>query len=158
MAVMAQHEDPDPRLTVREYVELGRIPHYHDVSRCQHERVIDHTLAETGLTDLSHQLMGSLSGGERQRASLARLFAQAPELILLDEPTNHLAVLHDLTLIDEFADRVLVLQSGRQAICDRPGKVLTSAQLLPVFGLHCYTVSHPETQQPVRLFDIPRCA
>ncbi|MBM1219109.1 ATP-binding cassette domain-containing protein [Ponticoccus sp. SC2-23] len=32
------------------------------------------------------------SGGERRRAALARLMAQAPDLMLLDEPTNHLDI------------------------------------------------------------------
>src|SRR5690606_35152817 len=36
--------------------------------------------------------VSTASGGERRRAALARLMAQAPELMLLDEPTNHLDI------------------------------------------------------------------
>ena len=36
--------------------------------------------------------VATASGGERRRAALARLMAQAPDLMLLDEPTNHLDI------------------------------------------------------------------
>ena len=36
--------------------------------------------------------VSTASGGERRRAALARLMAQAPDLMLLDEPTNHLDI------------------------------------------------------------------
>jgi ATP-binding cassette subfamily F protein uup len=36
--------------------------------------------------------VSTASGGERRRAALARLLAEAPELMLLDEPTNHLDI------------------------------------------------------------------
>ena len=48
------------------------------------------------------------SGGEKRRAALARLMADAPDLMLLDEPTNHL----DIEAIGWLEDE---LQQSRQA-------------------------------------------
>lgn len=38
------------------------------------------------------RLVETASGGERRRAALAKLMAEAPDLMLLDEPTNHLDI------------------------------------------------------------------
>ena len=45
--------------------------------------------------------VGTASGGERRRAALAKLMAEAPELMLLDEPTNHLDIEATLWLEEE---------------------------------------------------------
>lgn len=102
------------------------------MSRREHDIIVTRAINDTGLQRLRKRPLSALSGGERQRAALARVLAQAPKLLLLDEPTNHLdphgrvellslvksraitvvAVLHDLSLIDAFADRVLLLSQG----------------------------------------------
>ena len=48
--------------------------------------------------------VASASGGERRRAALAKLLAEAPELMLLDEPTNHLDIEATLWLEKELAE------------------------------------------------------
>ncbi|MGR3343284.1 MAG: ABC-F family ATP-binding cassette domain-containing protein, partial [Paracoccaceae bacterium] len=48
--------------------------------------------AATGLKFDLEMPVATASGGERRRAALARLMAQAPQLMLLDEPTNHLDI------------------------------------------------------------------
>lgn len=49
-------------------------------------------MAAEGLKFDPDRPVATASGGERRRAALARLLAQAPDLMLLDEPTNHLDI------------------------------------------------------------------
>ncbi|KAF0677522.1 ABC-F family ATP-binding cassette domain-containing protein [Profundibacterium mesophilum] len=49
-------------------------------------------MAAEGLKFDPDRPVATASGGERRRAALAKLLAEAPELMLLDEPTNHLDI------------------------------------------------------------------
>ena len=163
VAVVLQADQPDPRFTVRDYAGLGRLPH----AGCRaavNEAVVEAALETCGMRAFADRRLGSLSGGERQRVIVARALAQQPHLLLVDEPTNHLdlrarsavlrllrdlnitviAVLHDLALVSDFADRVLMLQGGRQVACASPSEAFRPDRVRTVFDLACFTATGPD--------------
>ncbi|MGI9437647.1 MAG: phosphonate ABC transporter ATP-binding protein, partial [Geminicoccaceae bacterium] len=53
-------------------------------------RLAMEAISEVGLLDKVQQRVDSLSGGQRQRVAIARVLAQAPEIIFADEPVSNL--------------------------------------------------------------------
>lgn len=173
IAVVAQNDYVDPRLTVREYVSLGRVPHAACCRQSDHLAAVDSALNDVKLLAKCERKMGSLSGGEQQRANIARAFAQQPQLLLLDEPTNHLdplarlellalikrkgiaciAVLHDLELVAPFADQVILMANQRMVTCGSAVEILSNQYITPVFGLNVLTFQHPHFNNAVHHFE-----
>ncbi|UVK37539.1 ABC transporter ATP-binding protein [Mesorhizobium sp. AR10] len=175
IAVVGQTDQPDPRLAVIDYVELGRVPHAGLRRRHEDRDIVVDALRRTGLLPLLGRTVGSLSGGERQRAQLARAIAQQPRILFLDEPTNHLdprarsellelvagfgmtviAVLHDLSLVAPFATRVAVMSRARLHALAAPNEALTQQLIREIFGVDVLRLRHPTEDRELTIFDIP---
>jgi iron complex transport system ATP-binding protein len=174
VALAEQHAEADPRLTVGDFVLLGRTPHVGAFGSpgADDHAIVGAALARVDAAPFAERPLGSLSGGERQRAVLARALAQSPTLLLADEPTNHLdlraqlvalealaglardgitvvAALHDLSHAAAYADHVVVLAGGKVVAAGAPADVLTPALVLEVYGVHAEVLEHPLTGRPL---------
>ena len=173
IATVGQNESADLRLGLGDYVALGRVPHQHLSTACEHREAVTRAMTACGLKGWERRSIHTLSGGERQRAHLARALAQEPALQLLDEPTNHLDLraridlldlvhglrmtvvvsLHELSLVSGFADRVVMLEHGRSIASGSPAETLSEQRVAEVFDLSLVRVRHPQGDRELSFFE-----
>ncbi|MGH7151074.1 MAG: ABC transporter ATP-binding protein [Planctomycetota bacterium] len=173
LALLPAETDSPFAFRVREFVAIGRIPHrrWFDREGKEDARAVEHALRATRTLGFADRDITTLSSGERQRVFLAQALAQEPELLLLDEPSAHLdisheveifegllaanraglawvAVLHNLNLAAEFAERILLLHRGRIVAAGSPDAVLREEVLEPVFGPALRVDRNPSSGAP----------
>lgn len=82
------------RMTVREFVSLGRMPYsgIFDGRNAEDERIVDDAIELLQLSPLAYREVSTLSDGERSRVYLAEAVAQQVKVLLLDEPNAFLDI------------------------------------------------------------------
>ncbi len=138
-AIIPQNAPIPPYLTVSELVGLGLFHHrsslWWKLSKSD-IKAVNESLIRCQVEKLRERPLEELSGGERQRAWLAFGLVSAKDFMMLDETLDgmdffikrsffsllksisqdNMSILlttHDLSLVTEFADKIIVLVNGR---------------------------------------------
>ena len=132
------------------YEDMIFAPLNYMLSREEAEARVDAALETLGMQELKHRHNHKISGGEKRMAAIATILAMDPQAILMDEPTSaldpynrrivintirslkqtKLITSHDLDMILDTCDRVILLSGGR-IVADGPAEqILTDKALL----------------------------
>lgn len=161
-------QNPDDQLfcpTVRDDVAFGL--ENIGLSAEEIETRIAAALNLTGVSHLADRVPHHLSGGEKCMVAITAVLAMLPQIVLYDEPSANLDLRsrrrliqflqaagetimlssHDLELILEVCDRVILLNQGRVIADGIPQEIMSDRNLMETNGLevpHSLTHSHPQ--------------
>jgi iron complex transport system ATP-binding protein len=167
-AVLPQRINITFPYSVEEVVEMGR----GSKLVAQDQNLVESAMLRLDVLSMRNRLYRSLSVGEQARVSMARILAQDTQLLLLDEPTAVLdigqqeklmrivrslvdegrtviAVFHDLNVAMSFADRVILLQNGKQVAAGSPRETLTAATLSSIYDHRIDVIKVADDTGPV---------
>ena len=145
--------------TVLETILLGRFCHNYNAILTPTDNFIlaKKILKKFFLINMAKRCVTTLSSGEKMRVALAILAMQTPEIYLLDEPTNHLDILqqintlkifstiakkqnkiviivmHDINLIKNFCDNILIFGQNKNYVFGRCADILNNETLEKIF-------------------------
>ena len=172
-AVMTQQPELSFSLSVEEVVMMGRYPHFDFNPSKNDEIICSKAIEKMDIQNLKGRNYLTLSGGEKQRVQFARVLAQIWEVpktgnryLFLDEPLANLdikyqqsflqlakellqfktvlvAVMHDVNLAIQYADKLFFLKTGELVACGSPSKILSEKLIKHVFDVDTKIITNP---------------
>lgn len=149
-------QDSDSQLFMSNvYDEIAFAPRNYGLNEDEVKKRVDDALKSIHIEYLRERMIYKMSGGEKKMVSIATILGMKPDIILMDEPSialdprnrrnlinilnesSHLKIIasHDLDMILEVCERVILMSDGR-ILKDAPAnEVLTDKKLLLNAGL-----------------------
>jgi len=175
-------QDPESQfltMSVKQELSLGL--QFLGLKKEEIENRIKEALKRVGMVDIYDMAdkihPAELSGGQKQRLIIASFIAMRPKILILDEPTSDLdpagkievieaiqrlkkdgnltviLVEHNPELMQDFADRMLVLYEGSIVAIDEPDNIYSNSKLVDKYNIYA-----PEVAELKYGTDSKRCA
>ena len=161
-------QEPEDQLfmaTVYDDVAFG--PRNYKLDEKEVENRVVEALEMVGIPHLKHRAPFKLSGGEKRSAAIATVLSMQPDVLIMDEPAaaldpksrrklikllksfEHTKIItsHDLDMVMETCNRIIVIKEGEIVADGATDKILTNVELLDSCGL----------EMPLSLQNCPIC-
>ncbi len=137
------------------YEDIAFAPRNYGLDSDQVEERVRHALDLIDIDYLKNKQPYKMSGGEKKLAAIATILAMTPDVILMDEPTialdprnrrrlinilnnlDHIKIIasHDLDMVLETCNRVILMSEGKIIADGETRDILTNRELLEANGL-----------------------
>ncbi len=182
-AVMSQQPELNFPLSVEEVIMMGRYPHFAFNPGKRDEIICNEVMDRMNLRSFKERNYLTLSGGEKQRVQFARVLAQVWEKpgsvtrhLFLDEPLASLdinyqqeflqiarsflgadtiitAVIHDINLAIQYADKLFFFKEGELAALGNPSSILSEKLIRDIFNVKATIISNPLSGSPLVVYN-----
>lgn len=137
------------------YEDIAFAPRNYGFPESEVNLCVQKAIDKVGINHIKNKPTYKLSGGEKKLAAIATILAMTPDIILMDEPTialdpknrrnvinilnsfNHLKIIatHDLDMVIDTCNRVILLANGKIIKCGSTKDILYDKELLENNGL-----------------------
>ena len=144
-------QNPDDQLFMNKvYDDIAFGPRNYKLNEEKVKEKVDKVMKELNIENLKDRSPNNLSGGEKRKVAIATVLSMEPSIILFDEPTSFLdakgkrmlietlkninttkiIATHDLDMVKDICERVIVLKEGKIMADGNPKEVFSDIDFM----------------------------
>lgn len=144
-------QNPDDQLFMNKvYDDIAFGPRNYNFTEAEVKEKVENVMKELDIEKLSERSPNNLSGGEKRKVAIATVLSMAPSIILFDEPTSFLdakgkrmlietlkninttkiIATHDLEMVKDICERVIVLKEGKIMADGNPKEIFSNIDFM----------------------------